>query len=112
MTTPKRRRRENSLEDEAGLKGLGAAIKSLRTEGGMTQGDLAKRSKLTDKAIGRIERGEVDAKWGTLRRIAIALDLELKDLLDLGVDRAPGAGGAVLRRERKEAIEHHRRRDP
>lgn len=105
MTMPRRKRSEKSAEDIAGLTGLGLAIKGLRTEGGMTQGDLAKRSELTDKAIGRIERGEVDAKWGTLRRIAAALDLELKELLDLAVDHAPESGGTALRRGWQEGAE-------
>jgi hypothetical protein len=49
----------------------------------------------------RIERGEIDADWATLRLLARELKLPLKALIALAEERAPGEGGAQWRRGRE-----------
>lgn len=74
----------------------------------MTQSALAKRAGITGNALGNIERGEAEAGWGTLRRIAYGLNVELKDLMALAEDLAPGRGGAAWRRWSRKARELRR----
>jgi transcriptional regulator with XRE-family HTH domain len=60
----------------------------MRTERGHTQEDLAHRAGLTVAAVARIERGQANPAWTTVRRLAEALNISLAAL-----------GGAVERAE-------------
>ena len=62
-------------------KYIGERIRSLRVAKGWLQRELAYSAKLPLRTIGRIERGEVDPRVSTLRKIAKALDVDLKELL-------------------------------
>ena len=55
--------------------GLGRAVRALRVERGQTQEDLAHAAELTTAALARIERGEVNPSWATVRRIASGLQV-------------------------------------
>jgi transcriptional regulator with XRE-family HTH domain len=55
---------------------------ALREKQGLTQRELAKRSKVTNVTISRIETGVYDPRLSTLRRLAKALGVKVADLLD------------------------------
>ena len=59
---------------------LAATLRRLRTERGYTQEDLAHRAGLTVAAFARIERGNANPTWTTVRRIAAALEISLATL--------------------------------
>lgn len=63
------------------LKTIGGRIRELRLERSLLQRELAERSGLPVRTIGRIERGDVDVRLGTLKKIADALSLTMHDLL-------------------------------
>ena len=60
---------------------LGDVIRHLREERRLLQRELAERASIPVRTLGRIERGEVDLRLSTLRKIAGALQVDLKDLL-------------------------------
>ena len=61
--------------------GLGAAIRRLRKQRGLSQEDLAEAADLSRRELGRIERGEVEApRSETAYRIAGALGVSTDDL--------------------------------
>lgn len=62
-------------------KYIGIRIRSLRQERNWLQADLANKSGLPVRTIGRIERGEVDVRISTLFKIAKALGVTLKDVI-------------------------------
>lgn len=62
---------------------IGMKIKLLRNMQGLTQDELAEKSDLSATAFGAIERGTSAAGIDTLERIAIALWIELKELVDV-----------------------------
>jgi transcriptional regulator with XRE-family HTH domain len=66
---------------------LAATLRRLRLERGDTQEDLAHRAGLTVAAFARIERGQANPTWTTVRRIAGALDITLAALGE-AVERA------------------------
>lgn len=52
----------------------------IRKKKGMTQGELAEACGTTQQQIAKIEKGLVDPKLSTLRRISDALKCEVRDL--------------------------------
>jgi transcriptional regulator with XRE-family HTH domain len=62
---------------------LGRAIQRLRKEAQLTQRELAERAALPAEELSLIERGAVDADWGTVRHIAYALEVTLSDVFRL-----------------------------
>jgi transcriptional regulator with XRE-family HTH domain len=54
----------------------------MRVERGDTQEDLAHRAGLTVAAFARIERGNANPTWTTVRRIAVALEISLSALAE------------------------------
>jgi transcriptional regulator with XRE-family HTH domain len=65
------------------LAALGEAIRTLRTQAGLTQGELAAEAKLETPTLVAIEVGREEPTWGDLRRLAYALDTPLEKLLEL-----------------------------
>lgn len=59
---------------------LARTLRRLRTEGGLTQEDLAHRSGITVAALARIERGQANPTWTTVRRLATGLETTLKTI--------------------------------
>lgn len=57
---------------------IGKKIKDLRIKRGLTQEELAERTKLSVRTIQRIESGEVDPRTYTLTLLAEALNVELE----------------------------------
>jgi transcriptional regulator with XRE-family HTH domain len=61
---------------------IGDRIRAVRKAAGLTQEEVARRSGLTLKAVGEVERGEVqDPHVSSLASIARALGVEIADLL-------------------------------
>lgn len=52
-------------------------IKLMRTQLGMTQAQLARRCKMAQSAVARLEGGAVDVQVGTLRRVLDAMQCRL-----------------------------------
>ncbi len=63
---------------------VGATIKNVRQQRGLSQGDLEKRTGLMRCYISRVENGHTVPSIETLSRIAQALELQLTDLLPDG----------------------------
>ena len=59
---------------------VGARIKELRTARGLTQLGLAEAAGLDKMAVSRIERGEREPLFSTLRALARSLDVEPGEL--------------------------------
>jgi ribosome-binding protein aMBF1 (putative translation factor) len=108
MTVP---RRPRGREDDAAFVGLGKAIVHLREKRGMDCDELAEKIEEDSAVMEKIERGEVDADWATLRVIARALGLPLDVLMELAEEQAPGEGGEEWRRWTREA-EQKREEEP
>lgn len=70
----KGRRQLRQFEQAASLA---AQVMECRTQGGLTQEELAERSGLTQADISRIERGSANPTEKTLCKIADALDADL-----------------------------------
>jgi transcriptional regulator with XRE-family HTH domain len=66
---------------------LARAVRRLRKDSGATQEHLAYRAGLTTASFSRIERGEANPAWTTVRRIACALDVSLAELV-VAIDEA------------------------
>ena len=59
---------------------LGAAIRELRTKRSVTQEDLAHAAGVTVGTLSLIERGRSNPAWGTIKRIASALNTTMGEL--------------------------------
>lgn len=70
---------------------LGTAIRELRDKRGVTQEDLAHDAGITVGTLSLIERGRSNPAWGTVKRIAKALDTTMGDLAKRTdrLDRSP-----------------------
>jgi transcriptional regulator with XRE-family HTH domain len=59
---------------------LGHAIKQRREELGLSQEDLGLRAEIHPTWVSHIESGRNNPAWGSVRRIAAALDLKVSEL--------------------------------
>jgi transcriptional regulator with XRE-family HTH domain len=59
---------------------LGARIRDLRKQAGLTQEKLGEKADLNYKFIGELERGQVNVSLDSLVRIAVALEIRIEDL--------------------------------
>jgi len=64
-----------------GLKALGETIKRLRVERDIGPRGLAFDAEISEATLLTVEEGETEPRWGTLRRIARGLGIELPALL-------------------------------
>lgn len=64
-------------------KKIGMIVKIYRTKKNLSQDKLAGLAGLNKNSIGVIERGESSPSVDTLYKIALALNVELKDLVDI-----------------------------
>src|SRR5438094_9707522 len=74
----------------------GTLVRTARLRQGITQRELARRSRIPQPMISSIERGVQDPRYSTLERILAAVDHE--------VDFVPHAGGGVDRTQVIEAV--------
>lgn len=70
------------ISEESFILNLGIHIRKLRDKKNMSQQDLANDSGITKSQIARIERAEINTTVKTLIKIANALEIEPKDLLN------------------------------
>jgi transcriptional regulator with XRE-family HTH domain len=59
----------------------GQLIRNLRIQKGMTQEDLAAKTRISARTIQRIENGEVEPRVFTLQTIASALEVDFKEFI-------------------------------
>lgn len=91
------RKSRRSAQDEAGFEGMGRAVRELRETRGMSRAALASKAGIVPATLRAIERGETDAKWGTLRSLASALTIPLDALIDMAEERA----AEIMKKARK-----------
>lgn len=72
------------MEGDILLTLVGARIKTLRTQMGLSQVELAERAKSQDTYIGEIERGNRNISLKMLAKIADALEVSVDDLFEFG----------------------------
>jgi transcriptional regulator with XRE-family HTH domain len=63
-----------------GDRELGRAVRRLREERGLTQEELASRAGTTFGTVSRVESAKSAPAWWTVRKIAEALGVSLKEL--------------------------------
>lgn len=68
-----------STPDQAD-QALASTLRRLREERNHTQEDLAHDAGITVAALARIERGQANPRWTTIRSIASALGISLGEL--------------------------------
>jgi transcriptional regulator with XRE-family HTH domain len=66
----------------AGVLYIGERLRNLRKRALMSQRELAKRSGVGVTTIVRIERNQVEPQGATIRKLAEALDVEPRQLLE------------------------------
>ena len=59
---------------------LAHTLRRLREERGQSQEDVAQSAGITLAALARIERGQTNPRWTTVRRILGALEITLSEL--------------------------------
>jgi transcriptional regulator with XRE-family HTH domain len=60
---------------------LGEAVWRYRDERGLQQDDLAEKANVNPTQLSRLEHGSINPSWGTVRRVAAALDLPMSELV-------------------------------
>ena len=70
------------ISEESFILNLGIHIRKLRDKKNMSRQDLANDSGITKSQIARIERAEINTTVKTLIKIANALEIEPKELLN------------------------------
>lgn len=90
---PKAQQREE--RDERVLQQLGARIRLLRVQRGLTQEKLAERAGLTPKFLGEVERVETNPSATSLVRIAEGLAVDIGDLFNATTDAIPVSAEAL-----------------
>ncbi len=61
---------------------VGDRLKRLRTLNALTQAELAEKAGLTTAAVARIERDEAEPRPTTLRKLAEALGVQPRELIE------------------------------
>jgi transcriptional regulator with XRE-family HTH domain len=65
------------------LKSFGCQVRKYRHQKAISQEELAFRANLHRTYIGMIERAEKNITLVNIEKIAVALDVQIKDLLDI-----------------------------
>jgi transcriptional regulator with XRE-family HTH domain len=64
------------------LVAVGNRLRKVRKERGLTQEDVAHKAGVAVSQVGRIERGKLNPSISTIFVIALAMEVEPKDLFD------------------------------
>ena len=67
---------------QAAVVYVGEKLKRLRTLQALTQVELAEKAGLTTAAVARIERDEAEPRPSSLRKLAKALNVQPRDLIE------------------------------
>jgi transcriptional regulator with XRE-family HTH domain len=78
-------------EETCGLAALGTAIRTLRGQADLSEGELSERAQMDPVLLSAVEDGRREPTWGDLRRIARGLETPLEELLELA-ERLEQAG--------------------
>ena len=70
------------MDNKELYKMIGLRIKLLRNEHGITQQVLAAKCNFEKSNMSRIEAGNINSTISTLNKIAIALEVPIKELFD------------------------------
>jgi DNA-binding XRE family transcriptional regulator len=62
---------------------VGRAIRHFRAQRGLLQKDLAHAADVNETEMSNLERGVLNPAWGTVKRVARALGLEVSDVAAL-----------------------------
>lgn len=81
---------------------IGARIRALRRQQGLTLRDLSDRTGLTESFLSQVERGRTGASVASLRKIAEGLGATVAELFD----RRSGDRARVLRRDQRPVMSH------
>ena len=73
------------ISEDTFIVNLGIHVRQIREKKGLSQQDLADDCGITQNQVGRIERAEINTTIKTLVKIANALNVEPKELLDFSV---------------------------
>lgn len=88
---------------------LGVRIKELRKQCGISQDQLAERIDIDPKHVSRIEVGRSYPSLDTLEKIAMALNVELKDFFEFfhrgNEDALRGEIGEMIKNVSKDKLE-------
>ena len=68
-------------------------MRTLRQKTGLSQDDLAVRAGLDAGSVARLEAGQADPTWGSMRRIARGLGVPLEGLAELAENLERGDSG-------------------
>lgn len=72
----------NNIKDIEYIKLFGESLRTKRLNKNLSQESLAYASDIPISQIGRIERGEINTTISTIKAIAKALEIPVKDLFD------------------------------
>jgi transcriptional regulator with XRE-family HTH domain len=73
--------------------GIGRAARHRRDELDLTQDEVAKRADIAKMHLSKIENGSGNPSYGTLRRLAAALELSASELVARAEREDAGPGG-------------------
>lgn len=73
------------ISEETFIINLGVHIRQLREKKNLSQQDLANDCSIPKAQIGRIERAKINTTVRTLIKIANALEIEPKELMDFSI---------------------------
>ena len=73
------------ISEDTFIVNLGIHVRQIREKKGLSQQDLADDCGITQNQVGRIERAEINTTVKTLVKIANALNVEPKELLDFSI---------------------------
>ena len=86
MTTTERL--NGDPDDDAFLQAVGARLRTLRARRGVTRRDLSRLSRVSERYIAQLEAGTGNVSILLLRRIARALGIEAKELVEDQAERS------------------------
>lgn len=66
--------------------GLARAIRKTRADANLSQRELAQRLRLDPSQVSRLEQEDANPTWGTVRRVAAALEVTVPELTELAED--------------------------
>ena len=75
---------------------LGAEVRRIREESGLTQDELSKTAEISKPALWRLERGEVVPSIPILQRVAGTLGVDLAELIRTGYDENTSPTSSTL----------------
>ena len=67
---------------KAAKKGFAAKLRSAREAAGVSQYELAKRSRVSKQSISALELGERKPSWETVQKLAAGLGISCEELMD------------------------------